>query len=57
MAIDPLKIRNIQVVSKKYYFGSKVLNGIVSFTSYDGDLAGYSIPHQAQVRDVNAGHQ
>lgn len=55
MAIDPLKIRNIQVVSKKYYFGTKVLSGIVSFTSYDGDLAGYAIPRQAQVRDVNQG--
>jgi len=53
MSIDPLKIRNIQVVSKKYYFGTKVLSGIVSFTSYDGDLAGYAIPRQAQVRDVN----
>lgn len=53
MAIDPLKIRNIQVVAKKYYFGTKVLSGIVSFTSYDGDLAGYAIPRQAQVRDVN----
>jgi hypothetical protein len=52
MAIDPLKIRNIQVVARKYYFGSKVLNGIVSFTSYDGDLAGYQLPPQAQVRDV-----
>jgi hypothetical protein len=55
MAMDPLKIRNIQVVSKKYYFGSNVLSGIVSLTSYDGDLAGYSIPRQAQVRDVNQG--
>jgi hypothetical protein len=53
LSIDPLRIRNIQVVSKKYYFGSKVLNGIVSITSYDGDLAGYPIPRQAQVRDVN----
>ncbi len=55
MSIDPLKIRNIQVVAKRYYFGSKVLSGIVSFTSYDGDLAGYAIPRQAQVRDVNHG--
>ena len=53
MAIDPLKIRNIQVVARKYYFGTKVLSGIVSFTSYDGDLAGYVIPRHAQVRDVN----
>lgn len=53
MSIDPMKIRNVQVVARKYYFGSQVLNGIVSFTSYDGDLAGYPIPRQAQVRDVN----
>ena len=57
MAIDPLKIRNIQVVAKRYYFGTKVLSGIVSFTSYDGDLAGYTIPRQAQVIDVNHGNQ
>ena len=56
LGIDPLKIRNIQVVANKYYFGSKVLDGIVSLSSYDGDLAGYTIPPQAQVRDVNHGH-
>jgi hypothetical protein len=55
MAIDPLKIRNIHVVSRKYYFGSNVLSGIVSLTSYDGDLAGYTIPRQALVRDLNPG--
>jgi hypothetical protein len=55
MEIDPLKIRNIQVVAKKYYFGSLVLSGIVVFTSYDGDLAGYKLPPQAQVRDVTSG--
>ena len=53
MAIDPLKIRNIQVVSRKYYFGTKVLYGIVSLSSYDGDLGGYPMPSQALVRDVN----
>ena len=53
LALDPLKIRNIQVVSKKYYFGSNVYSGIISFTSYDGDLAGYTIPRHALVKDVN----
>lgn len=55
MTIDPLKIRSIQVVSRKYYYGSSVLSGIVSFSSYNGDLAGYQLPHQALVRDFNAG--
>ncbi|MBL7697908.1 MAG: hypothetical protein JNK79_07105 [Chitinophagaceae bacterium] len=53
MEIDPLKIRLIQVVARKYYFGSAVFSGIVSLSSYDGDLAGYQLPHQAVVRDFN----
>lgn len=55
MAIDPLKIRSIQVVSRKYYFGTSVLSGIISFSSYNGDLAGYQLPGHALVRDFNAG--
>jgi hypothetical protein len=54
MAIDPLKIKSIHVVARKYYFGPAVINGIVSLSSYDGNLAGYQLPVEAQVRDVNA---
>lgn len=52
MALDPLKIRNIQVVSRKYYFGSMVLPGIVSLNTYDGTLAGYQLPPAAVVREI-----
>lgn len=52
MALDPLKIRSIQIVPRKYYYGSLVCNGIVSFFSYQGDLAGYTLPRQAEVRDI-----
>jgi hypothetical protein len=51
IALDPLKIRSIAVVSRKYYFGSMVFSGIVSFSSYDGDLAGYQLPREALVRE------
>jgi hypothetical protein len=55
MALDPLKIRNIQVVSRTYYFGELLLKGIVSITTYDNDLAGYQLPPEAQVRDITPG--
>lgn len=53
MAIDPLKIRAINIVARKYYFGSSVFSGIVSLSSYDGGFAGYQLPRQALVRDFN----
>jgi hypothetical protein len=43
MAIDPLKIKKMEVVARKYYYGSLVCNGIVSLFSYDGDLGGYTL--------------
>jgi hypothetical protein len=54
MAIDPLKIRSIQVVARKYYYGAAVISGIVNLSSYDGNLGGYQLPREVQVRDVNA---
>lgn len=53
MELDPVGIRAIHVVARKYYFGSTVFSGIVSLSSYDGNLAGYRLPQQAVVRDFN----
>lgn len=53
MALDPLKIKKIDVVARKYYFGSLRCSGIISFFSYEGDLAGYTLPRQAEVRDID----
>jgi hypothetical protein len=41
MAINPLKIEKIDVISHRYHFGPSLTDGIVSFVSYDGDLGGY----------------
>lgn len=41
--IDPLKIEKIEIVSHRYYLGPVIGDGLVSFRSYDGDLAGYQL--------------
>ena len=49
IAFDPLKIRKIDVVSQTYYHGPMVNYGIVSYQSYDGDLAGFQLDPSALV--------
>ena len=38
IALDPLKIKKIEVVMHNYYIGSSVFEGIVNVTSYNGEL-------------------
>ena len=40
MSVDPLKIKKLEVVTRKYYLGPLSMPGIVSYTSYQGDVAG-----------------
>ena len=49
MALDPLKIRKIEVATHKHFLGPLVSEGIVSYTSYQGDLGGYELDPQAVV--------
>ena len=43
VSFDPLKIKKIEVVTQRYYYGSLVTNGIVSFTTYESDLGGFKL--------------
>ena len=43
MAISPLKVRKIEVFDRKYSLGTMAFPGLVSCTTYQGDLAGYEI--------------
>jgi hypothetical protein len=46
VAYDPLKVQKLEIVASKYIWGPIVANGIVSYTTYKGDLPGYSLnPH------------
>ncbi|HYF29680.1 MAG TPA: hypothetical protein VD993_01025 [Chitinophagaceae bacterium] len=49
IAFDPLKIRKIEVMGRKYYWGNLTCNGIVSFSTYEGDLAGFELDPAAVV--------
>ena len=39
MQYDPLKIKKIEVINARYYYGPSILNGIVNFTTYQPDPA------------------
>jgi hypothetical protein len=43
MKFDPLKVRKLEVVNRLYYLGSMFFPGIVSYSTYQGDLAGLEL--------------
>ncbi len=43
MQFDPLKIKKLDIVARQYYFGNIVADGIVSYTTYHGDLADFPL--------------
>jgi len=47
MAFDPLKIKKADIVTRRYYAGGIAYNGIVSYSTYQGDLAGYQLDPNA----------
>ncbi|MFC5411316.1 hypothetical protein ACFPMF_18485 [Larkinella bovis] len=51
MTIDPRKVQRLEVVTRKYIVGPLVFDGIISFTSYKGDLAGYRPDAKALLAD------
>lgn len=43
IALDPQKVRKIEVVTHRYYVGSSVFDGIVNVKSYNGELGATQI--------------
>lgn len=43
MKFDPLKVKKLEVVKRQYYLGPAVFSGIVSYSTYAGDLAGWEL--------------
>jgi hypothetical protein len=54
MAYDPLKVQKIEVVASRYFFGPIISDGIVSFTTYKGNLDGYTLDPGDLVLDYAA---
>jgi hypothetical protein len=48
---DPLKIRKLDVVARKYFLGYSLFDGIMNFMTYEGDLSGLELDPQALVLD------
>jgi hypothetical protein len=51
VSMDPLKIKSLEVVTRSFYTGPASHAGIVSFTTYDGTLGGFSLPASAIVKE------
>jgi len=43
LAFDPLKVKSIEVVPETYIQGALLNEGIISFRTYKGDLAGFNL--------------
>jgi hypothetical protein len=43
MAVDPHRIKSIDIVRKRYFYGKSTYDGIVSCTSYNRDLEGLKV--------------
>lgn len=53
IAYDPLKVQKLEVVASKYYYGPMLSYGIVSYTTYKGNLDGYTLNPNDLVLDYD----
>jgi hypothetical protein len=51
MTYDPLKIRKLEVLNRKYFLGSSNYNGILNWSTYKGDFNSYELDPHATVLD------
>jgi hypothetical protein len=51
---DPLKIRKMEILAKRYFLADTLVNGIISYASYQGDLAGFPLDASAYIQDFDA---
>lgn len=51
MSYDPLKVRKIEVVTRRYYYGALVLDGIVNFVTYKGNMEEFEMDPRSVILD------
>ena len=51
IAIDPLKVRKLEVIRERYFYGPSVSEGVLSYTTFKGDLGGVEMDPHAVVLD------
>lgn len=53
LKLDPARIREIDILTRKYFTGPLENEGIISYRSLEGDLAGYPLDPDAVVIEYN----
>lgn len=53
MAYDPLKVWRLDVVTNRYFYGALTFDGIVSYSTYAGDMADFTLDDRALVQDYD----
>ena len=51
MTLDPLKMRKLETVQRKYFLGGTFYDGVMNWITYKGDLGGYTLDPRATVVD------
>ena len=51
MAFDPLKIKRLDVMASRYFLGSQLYEGVVSFATCQGDLSGFPLNPKALIEE------
>ncbi|MEP6584578.1 MAG: hypothetical protein ABJA90_09940 [Ginsengibacter sp.] len=51
--IDPLKIKKIDVTATRFFLGAREYDGVVSYSTYNGDLEGYELPPASLVMEYD----
>jgi hypothetical protein len=47
MAMNPLKIKRLEVLTSRYFHGLSMYQGVISFSTYKGDLEGFELDGRA----------
>jgi len=50
-SVDPLKVRKLDVIRERFFYGPSEQEGVFSFTTYKGDLGGVELDPKAVVID------
>jgi hypothetical protein len=57
MALNPLKVQKLEVVDSRYVHGAAIYDGLVSFSTYKGDLEGFPLDPRVLVQQYEGTQQ
>lgn len=53
LAFDPLLIRSVDIMSRKYYLGDQLFHGIIHYKTYTANLSGFTLPDRDVIYPYN----